>query len=162
LRTGLAELRKTGYLIGLPHHLVIAADAYRVVGKSAIALTHLAEAQRLAEETHARWVLAETLRLQGDLLAISNDQIGAEASFLKAIHLAKKQGAKLFELRASMSLARLLRDQGRSADAHDLLAPIYGWFTEGFGTKDLREARALLDELAAARGRDPGAATPAQ
>ena len=72
----------------------------------------------------------------------------AEASFQKAIDVSRRQSAKLYELRAAMSLARLWRDQGKVQQARELLAPVYGWFTEGFDTRDLKEAKALLDELA--------------
>jgi predicted ATPase len=75
------------------------------------------------------------------------DHARAEASYRKAIEVAQRQSAKLWELRATTSLARLWRDQERRAEAHDLLAPVYGWFTEGFDTRDLKDARALLDEL---------------
>ena len=86
-------------------------------------------------------------RLRGDLLNAIGDVADAERSYQQAIAVAKRQSAKIFELRASTSLARLWRDQGKRAEARDLLAPIYGWFTEGFDTPALREAEALLDEL---------------
>jgi predicted ATPase len=75
------------------------------------------------------------------------DHIAAEGSFCDAISLAQRQGAKLFELRTALDLARLWRDQGKVQQARELLAPVYGWFTEGFDTRDLKEAKALLDEL---------------
>jgi predicted ATPase len=87
------------------------------------------------------------LRVRGDLLNAAGDQFGAEQHYREAIAVAERQSAKLFQLRASTSLARLWRDQGRQTQAHDLLAPIYGWFTEGFDAPDLKEAKALLDEL---------------
>jgi predicted ATPase len=90
----------------------------------------------------------KALRLRGDLLLLTDDRGGAEASFTDAIAVARRQAARLFELRATTSLARLWRDQDKCAEARDLLAPVYGWFTEGFDTLDLREAKALLDELA--------------
>jgi predicted ATPase len=123
------------------------ADAYRVAGQPDAALATLAEAERAAEATQIRWALAETLRLRGDLLAQTGDRIAAEASFHASIALARRQSAKLFELRAATSLARLWRGQGRTVDAHDLLVPIFSWFTEGFDAPDLAEAKALLDEL---------------
>ena len=91
---------------------------------------------------------AETLRLRGDLLILTGDRLSAEASYRDSIALAERQSAKLFQLRASTSLARLWRDQGKRAEAHDLLGPIYNWFTEGFDAPDLKDAKALLDELA--------------
>jgi predicted ATPase len=80
---------------------------------------------------------------------LTGDCVAAEASFRDAVGLARQQTAKLFELRSSSSLARLWRDQGNTQQARELLAPVYGWFTEGFDTLDLKEAKALLDELAA-------------
>jgi predicted ATPase len=102
----------------------------------------------LAGATQVRKVQAETLRLRGDLLLLTGDRAAAEASFRDAIALARNQGARLFELRAAASLARFWRDQGRPREARELLAPLYGWFTEGFDAPDLKEAKALLDELA--------------
>jgi predicted ATPase len=92
---------------------------------------------------------AETLRLTGDVLLATGDAAAAAASYREALALAQQQSAKLWELRAAMSLARLWRDQGKRAAARNLLAPVYGWFNEGFGTPALREANALLEELAA-------------
>jgi len=118
-----------------------------MTGQWPAALTHLAEARRLAEETEERWCQAETARLGGEVLVAIGDRTGAEASYHEAIAIAQQQSAKLWELRAAVSLAQLRRDQGRRAEARDLLAPIYDWFTEGFDTPDLKEANALLDEL---------------
>jgi predicted ATPase len=128
----------------IPHGLTM-ADAYRIGGAPEVGLAQISEAERLAEATEVKWVLAETLRLRGDLLAQTGDRMAAEASYRGGIALAQRQDAKLFELRAMTSLARLWRDQGRRAEAHELLAPIYGWFTEGFDTADLKEAKALLE-----------------
>jgi predicted ATPase len=91
--------------------------------------------------------VAETLRLRGELLHDSGDQAAAEASFRAAIDIARRQNGKLWELRSSVSLAQLLRDQGQQSAARDLLAPVYYWFTEGFDTPDLTEAKALLEAL---------------
>ena len=99
------------------------------------------------ERTGTRLFDAEVHRVRGALLADMGDVAGAEAQFTEAIRVARDQGARHWELRAATSYAQLLRDQGRVGEARDLLAPVYGWCTEGFGTKDLREARALLDEL---------------
>jgi predicted ATPase len=93
-------------------------------------------------------IAAETLRVRGELLKLTGDRDAAEAGFRNAIALAQRQRAKLFELRAATSLARLWRDQGKHADAQALLAPVYNWFTEGFDAPDLIEAKALLHELA--------------
>jgi predicted ATPase len=119
-----------------------------MAGQWRAALAHLAEARGLAEETGVRWFQAETLRLAGDVLA-TDDATAAEVSYHEAIALARQQNAKLWELRAASSLARLWRDRGERAAAHDLLAPVYGWFTEGFGTPVLQEAKVLLEGLAA-------------
>ena len=86
--------------------------------------------------------------MPGDLLNAAGDQSGAEQHYRQAIAVAERQSAKLFQLRASTSLARLWRDQGKRAEARDLLGPIYNWFTEGFDAPDLKDAKALLDELA--------------
>jgi len=115
-----------------------------MAGQWPTALTCLAEARRSGEETEERWCQAETARLNGDGLVAIGDRT-AEASYHEAIAVAQRQSAKLWELRAAVSLALLRCDQGRRAEARDLLAPIYGWFTEGFGTPDLKEAKALLD-----------------
>ena len=87
------------------------------------------------------------MRLIGDVLLATGDPAAAEASYREAVAIAQGQSAKLWELRAAMSLARLWRDQGQRIEARDLLAPVYGWFTEGFATPVMREAKALLDEL---------------
>jgi predicted ATPase len=94
-----------------------------------------------------RWFAAELLRHKGQLLLRQGHSKAAAELYREALSIAREQEAKLWELRAVMSLARLHRDQGRRAEARDLLAPVYGWFTEGFGTPDLKEAKALLDEL---------------
>jgi predicted ATPase len=93
----------------------------------------------------------ELLRLKGELLVAFDPgaKADAEVAFCQAIDIAQRQSSKSWELRAAMSMARLWRDQGKWEEARELLAPIYGWFTEGFDTRDLKEAKALLDELAA-------------
>jgi predicted ATPase len=100
-------------------------------------------------QTEERWCEAELERLRGELLLRlpNSDPDAAKACFERAMEVARWQEAKSWELRAATSLAQLWRDQGRHAEAHDLLAPVYGWFTEGFDTADLKGARALLDEL---------------
>jgi predicted ATPase len=108
----------------------------------------LGEAAQMIEITDERVYEAELLyRVPGDLLNTAGDRSGAEQHYCQAIAVAERQGAKLFQLRASTSLARLWRNQGRGAEAHDLLGPIYGWFTEGFDAPVLKEAKTLLDEL---------------
>jgi predicted ATPase len=131
-----------------PLVLTLLGAAHRMASQPRVALKYVTEAVQSAETTSAKWLLSETLRLRGDLLALTGDRIAAEASLHEAIALARYQGAKFFELRSATSLARLWRDQGKIADAQELLAPVYGWFTEGFDNPVLRDARALLDELA--------------
>jgi predicted ATPase len=114
--------------------LTLLGDACQMAGKRQAALDHLAEARRLAEGTGDRWHLAETLRLSGEVLLTTGDPSGAEASYREAIALAQQQSTKLWQLYAAMNLARLWRDQGKRREARELLAPVYGWFTEGSGT----------------------------
>jgi predicted ATPase len=113
------------------------------------ALDRFAEALRVAQETGNKLYQAETLRLIGEVRLAIGDPAAAEASYRAAIAIAQRQSAKLWELRTAMSLARLWCDQSKRTQAHELLAPVYGWFTEGFGTPVLQEAKALLAELAA-------------
>jgi predicted ATPase len=101
----------------------------------------------IVERTGQGWLAAELNRLKGKLLLRQGHSEAAEQLYRKALSIAIEQGAKLWELRAAVSLARLRRDQHRRAAARDLLAPVYAWFTEGFDTADLKEAKALLDEL---------------
>jgi predicted ATPase len=110
--------------------------------------TLLDEACQVVERTGERWFEAELHRHKGQLLLHQGHAEGAEGLYRNALGLAREQEAKLWELRAAVSLARLYRDQGRPAAARDLLAPVYSWFTEGLDTVDLKQAKALLDELA--------------
>ena len=109
------------------------------------------EATTAVETTNERWCEAEVNRIAGEIALKSPapDTQKAQAYFERALAVARQQQAKSWELRASMSLARLWRDQGKVSEARELLAPVYGWFTEGFDTRDLKEAKALLEELAA-------------
>ena len=111
----------------------------------------LAEAMSTIEATKERWYEAEVNRTAGEITLLSpeRDAAKAEEYFEGALAVARQQQAKSWELRAAMSLARLWRDQGKTEQARELLAPVYGWFTEGFDTRDLKEAKALLEELAA-------------
>jgi class 3 adenylate cyclase/tetratricopeptide (TPR) repeat protein len=147
LTAGLMDLGATGTSQFMPGFLTILADAHRMSGQPRVGLARLAEAERLAEATQERLVEPETLRMKGDLLILSNNRVAAETSFRRALALAQRQKAKLWELRAATSLARLWRDQGKCSEARDLLSPIYGWFTEGLDTPVLMEAKALLDLL---------------
>jgi predicted ATPase len=148
LGTGLAGCDEIGFILLRPRLRTLFAEACRVAGQLPAALEHLTEAQRLTDETGERWTAAETLRLRGDVLLATGNPAGAEAGYREAIAIAQQQSAKLWELRAGMSLARLWRDQGKRTEARDRLAPVYGWFAEGFGTPLLQEAKALLAELA--------------
>jgi predicted ATPase len=115
------------------------------------ALTRIDEALGLAQQTGERWTDSFLHRIRGEILLKrdATNTAPAEEAFLSAIAVAQQQKARSFELRAAMSMARLWRDQGKRGEARDLLAPVYGWFTEGFDTRDLKEAKVLLDELAA-------------
>jgi predicted ATPase len=150
LTAGLGGMHSAGWAVHTPFWLVLLADACRMAGRWQAALGHLAEARRFAEETGDRWALAEALRLRGDVLLATGDPLAAEVGYGEAIAIAQQQSAKLWELRAAMSFARLWRDQGKHTEAHDLLAPVYNWFTEGFATPVLKEAKALLGELSEA------------
>jgi predicted ATPase len=132
----------------LPCFEVIEADACAVLGDYRKGLRLLEEVQTVMRETNQRLVEAECHRVRADLLNASGaDSSDVEASLVRAIKIAHAQSAKMFKLRAATSLARRWRTQSRRAQAHDLLAPVYGWFTEGFDTADLKDAKALLDEL---------------
>ena len=125
------------------------AEAYALLGQPDEERNCLAEAARIVEATEERVSEAELLhRVPGDLLNAIGDQSGAERHYRQAIAVAERQSAKLLQLKASTSLARLWRDQGKRAEARDLLGPIYNWFTEGFDAPELKDAKALLDELA--------------
>lgn len=126
------------------------ARAYAEAGQFDDAWRSIGEATTAVETTEERWCEAEIHRIAGEITLLSPERdIGkAEACFERALRLARKQQAKSWELRAATSLARLRRDQGKPRQAYDLLAPVFGWFTEGFDTLDLKGAKALLDDLA--------------
>jgi class 3 adenylate cyclase/predicted ATPase len=149
LTEGLSVVRGTGAIVGTPWALTLLAEVNGKLGQTVKGLGYVAEAARVTETTDGRYVEAELHRVRGELLNTTGDQAAAEQSYRQALAVAKRQSARTFELRASTSLARLWRDQGKRAEAHDLLAPIYRWFTEGFDTPDLKEAKALLEELSA-------------
>jgi predicted ATPase len=119
------------------------------MGQPEAGLTVLTEALTFAETTGERWYAPELYRLKGALLLqqSSDHQAEAETCFHHALEVARNQQAKSFELRAATSLARLWQQQGKRQEAHDLLTPVYDWFTEGFDTSDLKEAKALMDAL---------------
>jgi predicted ATPase len=147
---GIAALRATGAAAWVPYLCTVLADVADHLGRTADGLQALAEAHILVEQQEERWWEAEIHRLRGILLLrqTGTQQAEAEACFQHALDVARRQEAKSLELRAAMSLSRLWQQQGKQAEAHALLAPIYGWFTEGFDTADLQDAKALLDALA--------------
>ena len=147
LRAGVAAFRATGAVTEVPFFLTLLAEAEGRAQERDEGLGHLADAERLIAETEAQFAEAELHRVRGELMRSGHDPTGAERSFCQAIDIAQQQSAKFWELRAVISLARLWREQGKRDAAHDLFAPIYGWFTEGFDTPVLKEAKALLDEL---------------
>ncbi|HLW72097.1 MAG TPA: adenylate/guanylate cyclase domain-containing protein [Candidatus Binataceae bacterium] len=148
-REGLATFRTTGADIGRPYFLSLLVEACIKTKCFEEGLTVLEEAQKLANQNENRSHDAELLRLRGELLLERDDSSIADAGncFERAVKIARSQGAKSPELRATTSLARLLANQGRRDEARAMLAGIYNWFTEGFDTADLKDAKALLDEL---------------
>lgn len=147
MRWGLATKRATGAEIKVPYYLGLLAEAHRRAHRTADGISLLNEALELVERTDERWYEAELYRLMAEALITNLDRHDAERWLGRALRTAQKQDVKFWELRAGTSLARLWRDQGKRSAARDLLAPIYGSFTEGFDTGDLKEAAALLAEL---------------
>jgi predicted ATPase len=150
IHQGLEAIQDTGLKLYRPYFLALLAEASGQAGQPEAGLTVLAEAVTLVAATEERWWEAELYRLQGELLChLPRPAVGqAETCFQQAVDVARHQQAKALELRAAMSLARLWQRQGKRAEARELLAPIYAWFTEGFDTTDLQEAKGLLDALA--------------
>jgi class 3 adenylate cyclase/predicted ATPase len=166
MRQALAAFQAVGMEVARPYYLARLAEAYGKAGQVKEGLTALAEALATVDKTEERIYEAELYRLQGQLTLqkfqvsgskfqvqespkseVRSPESEAEECFLKAIEIARKQQAKSLELRAVVSLARLWQQQGKQKDAHQILAEIYGWFTEGFDTKDLQEAKMLLEIL---------------
>jgi TOMM system kinase/cyclase fusion protein len=151
---GIAQMRRghdawqaTGAELDRPYFLVLLAEAYGKVGQIEAGLVLLAEASAVVDKGERYWE-AELYRLKGELLARAAEQhTEAETCFRQALEVARRQQAKSLELRAAMSLARLWQQQGKRVEARDLLAAVYGWFTEGFDTADLQDTKALLAEL---------------
>jgi adenylate cyclase len=165
IRQALATYRSAGATRDRPYYLALLAEASAQGGQILEGLEASAEALALLATSGVRWWEAELHRLRGELLLRSGVQnpessvfthhavlhmpyaAEAEACFQQALDIARRQQAKLLELRAGMSLSRLWQQQGKRAEAYEVLAPIYGWFTEGFDTADLQEAKALLEAL---------------
>jgi predicted ATPase len=140
-------MRATGSFLHKPTWLMSLAEAYGKAGRPKDGLNELEEAARQIDATEERWAESNLHRIRGELLMAVGNLAEAEASFRQAIETARRQSAKLWELRAATSLARLWRDRGKYNEARDLLAPIYNWFTEGLDTPVLREADLVLEEL---------------
>ena len=151
VQQGIAAWRATGAALTVPYFWTLLAEVSASLGHTGEALQALADAHTLLEHHEERWWEAEICRLRGVVLLRQPETPQAEAEpwLQRALDVACRQEAKSLELRAAMSLGRLWQQQGKRAEAYKLLAPIYGWFTEGFDTADLQDAKALLDELEA-------------
>jgi predicted ATPase len=151
LATGLNSWRSTGATVDVAFFQALLAGSQARLGQFEAASQGVANAVKIIETTKETWCQAEVYRLAGVVVLVSgaSDATKAEEYFNCALSVARQQQAKSWELRAAMSLARLWRDQGKTVEARELLAPVYGWFTEGFDTRDLKEAKALLEDLAA-------------
>jgi class 3 adenylate cyclase/predicted ATPase len=147
--SAITALRSTGATLWTPFHLSYLARAYAELNQFDDAWRYIGEARTAVETTQERWFEAEVHRMAGEIARKSPGADGAraEAYFERALAVARQQQAKSWELRAAMSMAQLWRDQGKRNEARDLLTPVYSWFTEGFDTRDLKESKALLDEL---------------
>jgi predicted ATPase len=149
ITSGLTAIRATGATGWIPWYLSFLARAYAELGKFDDASRCIGEAMTAVETTKEKWCEAEVHRTAGEIAVMSArpDAAKAEPYFERALAVAREQRAKSWQLRGATSLARLWRDQGKPQQARELLAPVYGWFTEGFDTRDLKEAKALLDAL---------------
>jgi predicted ATPase len=144
LTAGLKAVQSTGATVFVPWYLTYLATAYANLSQYGDARRMISEAIEAVDRTNERWCEAEVLRVAGEVASLGpeQDSAGAQKRFERALAVARQQH------RAAMSLARLWRDQGKVQQARELVAPVYGWFTEGFDTRDLKEAKALLDALA--------------
>jgi predicted ATPase len=150
ITTGVTAQRSTGATVLISSYLSFLARAYADLDRFDDAWRYIDEAMTAIETTKETMLEAEIRRIAGEIALLSPEQDAAkaEAYFERALTIARQQQAKSCELRAAMSMARLWRDQGKQDRARKLLAPVYDWFTEGFDTLDLKEAKRLLDELA--------------
>jgi predicted ATPase len=154
IRQALASAGSMGAARDRSYNLALPAEASTQVGQTTEGLETLAEALAMLAESGVRWWEAELYRLRGELLlnaerGVRDAASTAEECFHEALNIARRQQAKSLELRAAMSLIRLWQQQGKQVEARQILLPLYGWFTEGFDTADLREAKALLKDLSA-------------
>jgi predicted ATPase len=158
LHQGLTAHRATGAELVLPYFLALLAETQGTMGQPEAGLAVVSEALTHADKTGERWYEPELYRLKGALLLhqSSDNQAEAEHCFQQSLDIARQQQAKSWELRTATSLARLWQQQGKRQDAYELLAPTYTWFTEGFDTADLQDAKALLDALQAPRSASAG------
>jgi class 3 adenylate cyclase/predicted ATPase len=147
LTEGIAHYRATGALQNVPLFLTMLAQAFGRAGRAAEGLSHLDQAEQVLNTTQERWAEVELRHVRGELLVAVGEHAAAKHSLLLAVSVASQQKAKLLELLATMSLARLLRDRGKPGEGHDLLESIYGLFIEGFDTPILKEAAILLNSL---------------
>jgi predicted ATPase len=149
ITSGIAAWRSRGSTLWISFYLSHLARAYAKLGLFDDAWRCIGEAKTAVETTKESWCEAEVNRIAGEIALKSPepDTAKAEAYFERALSVARQQQGKSWELRAATSLARLWRDQGKPQQARELLAPVYGWFTEGFDTPDLKEAKALLEEF---------------
>jgi predicted ATPase len=148
MRRGLSAYRASGSELWTPHYSALLAAACEIASEIEEGLSLLDDALQIVERTGGRWLQAELCRHKGQLLLRQGHPEAAEQLYHKALNIAREQEARMWELRAATSVARLWGERGRRAEARELLAPVYGWFTEGFVTPYLKEAKALLDELA--------------
>ena len=149
IRQGLATYQATGAEVGRPYFLTLLAEGSATDGPAEERMSILEEALAAVRKTGERWYEAELHRLKGELVMVrpAHDVVEAETCFQQALDIARRQQAKALELRAAMSLGRLWQQQGKPREAHDLLASVYEWFTEGPDMADLQEAKALLEAL---------------
>jgi predicted ATPase len=150
ITSGISAMRSTGIRAHLPFYLSFLASAHAELGQLDDGWRCIEDAIMAVETTGERWCEAEVNRVAGEIASLSPEpeKAKAEEYFDRALEVSRKQQAKSWELRAAMSMARLWRSRGKPQQARELLAPVYGWFTEGFDTRDLKEAKALLEELA--------------
>jgi predicted ATPase len=149
IKKGMSVSSASGSVIVAATDLTNLAECYAALGHAADGLSCLDEAAQIIDTMGQRVYEVDVFRVRGDLLSATGDRAAAEESYHRALAVARSQAAKTLELRAAASLARLWRDQGKRTEARDALAPVYGWFTEGFNMPVLQEAKALLNELVA-------------